>query len=297
MDGLLLVDKPLGFTSHDAVAYIRRVLGEKRIGHTGTLDPEATGLLLLLVGKASRLARFFELDYKKYRAVMRLGAETDTQDKAGQVVCECPVPELEPAGVEEVFRRFTGIITQVPPIYSALKQGGVPLYKLARAGGEVERKPRQVTVEALVLLCIDGPEIEFEAHCSKGTYIRTLASDMGRALGSCAHLTALRRISVGGYNVEDALAISARPDKVEAQGRLIPIDRMLPWLPGAVVSDDAARRVMDGRSPEAGEYLVLPSGLGEGAAVRVLSETGAMLAVAESAGDAAVPLRLKVVLV
>src|SRR5512143_2656237 len=159
MDGLLLVDKPAGWTSHDAVAYVKRALGAKKAGHTGTLDPDATGLLLVLVGKATRLARYYEEDGKRYLGVMRLGAETDTQDASGRVVRECPVPELTAGRVAEVLDGFKGGLTQTPPMYSAVKVGGRPLYKSARAGKDIERKPRTVTIEAIGLVGIDGPLI------------------------------------------------------------------------------------------------------------------------------------------
>jgi len=226
MDGLLLADKPSGWTSHDVVGYVRKTLGIKRVGHTGTLDPDATGLLLILVGKATRLAKYHERDAKRYTATMKLGAETDTEDAWGSVLGECDVPVLDDADVEAVFARFIGDIEQLPPMYSAVKVGGRPLYKSARRGEVVERKPRRVTIHHLKLSALDRDTVTFEVVCSKGTYIRTLCSGMGSALGSCAHMSALRRTGAGDYDVEGAVDIGARPDRDALEAAIIPIDRL-----------------------------------------------------------------------
>jgi len=296
MDGLILVDKPAGWTSHDVVSYLRGALREKRTGHTGTLDPAATGLLLVLVGKATRLARYYEQDDKEYRAVMSLGSETDTQDAEGKVIKECPVPELTRESVESVFAKFTGEISQTPPMYSAVKRNGRPLYAHARAGVEVEVSPRKVFIRGIGFVEMEGPLVTFDTRCSKGTYIRTLCKDMGEALGSCAHLLTLRRVSVGGYKVEDAVSIEGKPSGDDIIKYLTPLDKILPGLPSAVVNGPAARRVRDGRAP-AREEAVMPDALPAGAPLRVFDEDGNLLAMAESTGEHDMPLLLKVVLV
>ena len=298
MDGLLLVDKPAGWTSHDAAAYIRKTLWIKRVGHTGTLDPDATGLILVLIGKATRLARYFDLDKKGYSTVMELGSETDTEDASGQVTLECPVPELEPVQAEEVFRKFTGEIEQVPPMYSAVKVGGERLYKKARAGEEVERAPRKVFIEELRLTGIAGPLVSFEAVCSKGTYIRTLCRDLGKALGSCAHMRSLSRTKVGDYLVQDALGLSERPSKEEIAARIIPMRDMLQGVASAVVAGEAASGIMNGISPSTEGFITMPEGIGTGRPVRLLDELGCLLAVGESSEsleEGVAPVKLKVV--
>ena len=297
MDGMLLVDKPSGWTSHDAVNFIRRSLGEKRVGHTGTLDPAATGLLIVLVGKASRLARYFEDDHKAYLATMSLGAETDTQDATGQVIRECPVPEIDAETLQRALGQFTGEITQTPPMYSALKSGGTPLYKLARKGVEVEVTPRRVTISSLRLVSFAGADIGFETVCSKGTYVRTLCRDIAEALGTCGRLETLRRTAVGAYRIEDALDISHKPGSDEIAGHVTPLSDMLPWLPSAVLSGDAARGVANGISPLPDGLLSFPYDTPAGGAVRVTGEDGDLLAMALATGIADAPLKLQVVLI
>ena len=211
MDGLILIDKPLGWTSHDAVSFLRGLLKEKRTGHTGTLDPAATGLLLVLLGKATRLAKFYGGNKKEYTATVKLGCETDTLDAEGKIIREMSVPALDRRKVEEVFSRFTGEIEQVPPAYSAVKIGGEPLYRQARKGLMVQAPPRRVVIDSLELLELSGDELSFHALCSSGTYIRSLARDISEALGTCGHLVQLRRTAAGLYKVEDALSLEPKP--------------------------------------------------------------------------------------
>jgi tRNA pseudouridine55 synthase len=298
MDGLLLIDKPAGWTSHDAVGFIRRAIGEKRVGHTGTLDPAATGLLLILVGKATRLAVYFDGDEKEYRAVMKLGAETDTQDAEGEVIRECPVPALDADMIEAAFEGFRGNISQIPPMYSAIKQGGQPLYKSARAGVEVERAAREVTIGRLQLEGFAEDEIAFSVRCSKGTYIRTLARDIGEALGCCAHLKSLSRTVVGGYRLEDSAGIADKPAGQLLRDRIIPFSDMLRDMPAVVLDEAAARGVKDGRQPGREQMDDVPA-VKPNEAVRLVSGSGELLAVAEAGPDPGgpVPFRLKVVLV
>lgn len=205
MDGLLLVDKPEGISSFDVVRQVRRLTKTRKVGHGGTLDPFASGLLPLALGQATRLLEYVLDADKSYRAVMQLGVETDTQDRTGRVTGVNPVPAFSRAELEDVFRRFIGTISQVPPMFSALKKDGVPLYKMARRGQDVQRRARRVRIHSLKVLDFTRDYIVFSVTCSKGTYVRTLAQDIGRALGCGAHLTELRRTASGPFRVEDAI--------------------------------------------------------------------------------------------
>ena len=208
MNGILLVDKPAGWTSHDVVAKLRGVLGERRMGHSGTLDPMATGLLVVFAGRATRAVSFSENHTKCYEAHLRLGLTTDTQDTTGTVLSrsECAVSRTE---LEAVLPQFRGDILQVPPMYSALKVDGKKLYEIARRGGEVARKARPVTIEELTVLGEADGDYVLRVRCSKGTYIRTLCHDIGAALGCGGVMSALRRTEVGAYRVSDAHTMDA----------------------------------------------------------------------------------------
>jgi len=205
IDGVLLIDKAPDMTSHDVVAIARRALGTGRIGHCGTLDPMATGLLILVIGRGTKIQDLLMSEEKEYRGVMTLGVTTNTQDRQGTVLEQREVPPLDEARLREVFERFKGDFPQIPPMVSAIKKEGVPLYKLARKGVEVERQPRNVHVFAYAIGKIEPPHIEFGVRCSKGFYVRTYAADIGEALGCGAHLSALRRLRSGRFRVDDAL--------------------------------------------------------------------------------------------
>jgi tRNA pseudouridine55 synthase len=207
MDGVLNIDKPRGITSHDVVNRVRRILRIKKVGHTGTLDPEATGVLPVLVGKATKISRFLINSDKEYIATMMLGIKTDTGDSKGRVISEASGPFPSEREIRSVFEGFTGSILQIPPMYSAIKVNGMPLYSLARKGIEVERKAREVTVYSLDIRNIESTLITFRVHCSKGTYIRTLVSDIGDALGVGGHLVSLRRIVSGKFRIEDSVSL------------------------------------------------------------------------------------------
>ena len=206
-DGVLLVDKAAGMTSHDVVAIVRRRLQMKKVGHCGTLDPIATGLLLLTLGRGTKIQDLLMSEDKEYSGTMILGVTTDTQDSAGTVTQERPVPELDEAAVRAAFEKFSGDFYQMPPMVSAIKQGGVPLYKLARQGKTVEREPRLVHVYRYSIDRIALPEIDFTVVCSKGFYVRTYAHDIGEALGCGAHLKNLRRTKSGRFNVDGAITV------------------------------------------------------------------------------------------
>src|SRR2546423_13972340 len=200
-DGVLLVDKAAGMTSHDVVAIVRRRLQMKKVGHCGTLDPIATGLLLLTLGRGTKIQDLLMSEDKEYSGTMILGVETDTQDRAGKTLRERPVPPLDEATVRAAFEKYAGDFYQMPPMVSAIKHGGVPLYKLARQGKTVEREPRLVHVYRYSIDRIASPEIDFSVGCSKGFYVRTYAHDLGETLGCGAHLKNLRRMEVGPFTL------------------------------------------------------------------------------------------------
>jgi len=207
IDGVLLVDKAPGMTSHDVVGITRRSLGMKKVGHCGTLDPLATGLLLITIGRGTKIQDLLMSEDKEYVGTLKLGVETASQDSDGEVVATKEVPELEAAAVDAAFREFHGDFYQMPPMVSAIKKDGVPLYKLARQGKTVEREPRFVHVYAHEILKLRLPEIDFRVVCSKGFYVRTYAHDIGQKLECGAHLTALRRTKSGRFSVDGAVTI------------------------------------------------------------------------------------------
>ncbi len=205
LHGLLLVDKPAGITSAEVVRRIKRKVGGK-VGHLGTLDPFATGLLPLCLGEATKIAQFLNTADKRYEGVISLGIATDTGDKTGAVREERPLPEIAAASLTAIAGRFTGPLMQTPPMYSAIKRGGVPLYKLARAGVEVEREARSIVIDELQLEPLGEGRLAFRVACSKGTYIRVLAEDIGRELGTVAHLEELRRVGFGPFRLDQGAA-------------------------------------------------------------------------------------------
>jgi tRNA pseudouridine55 synthase len=207
LDGVLLVDKAEGMTSHDVVALARRKLGTKKIGHCGTLDPIATGLLLLTIGRGTKVQDLLMSEDKEYAGTFVLGVTTDTQDREGEVIQERPVPALAEDQIRSAFEKFRGDFYQLPPMVSAKKHGGVPLYKLARQGKTVEREPRLVHVYRYTIDRIELPEINFSVFCSKGFYVRTYVHDIGEALGCGAHLKALRRTRSGRFDVTNAITV------------------------------------------------------------------------------------------
>ncbi|MBW2185232.1 MAG: tRNA pseudouridine(55) synthase TruB [Deltaproteobacteria bacterium] len=209
MNGLLIIDKPQGITSHTVVQKVRRACDVKRVGHAGTLDPLATGLLLIGVGSCTRLIEYLVATDKGYRATFRLGRVTDSQDITGQVVSEHPTDQITAEQIREVCSHYIGEIEQVPPMFSALKQNGVPLYRLARQGIEVERQKRKITITRLDVESIDGIEVTIYVDCTKGTYIRTLCHDIGQELGCGACMTSLRRVRSGPFDESMALSLDS----------------------------------------------------------------------------------------
>ncbi len=206
-DGILIIDKPVDWTSHDVVGKLRKLLRTKRIGHTGTLDPFATGVLVMLVGKATRLAQFLDKDVKEYDAIIQFGFETDTGDLTGTETVKGTKNSVSAAEIEDVLQDFRGEISQIPPMYSAKKVDGQKLYNLARQGIEIERKPVNITIYNLNLLETNGTTAKIRVACSAGTYIRTLAEDIGRKLEICGHLTSLQRIRAGKFELSQSVKI------------------------------------------------------------------------------------------
>ncbi len=230
MEGVLLVDKPKGLTSHDVVYRLRRKLQMKKIGHAGTLDPMATGVLVMLIGKATRISQYLMSVDKIYEGEATLGVVTDSQDAEGEVMETRPVPELTEAQVREVMKTFIGDQYQTPPMHSAIKIGGVKLYQLARKGEEVEREPRFIRVAAFDLLSFALPKLTFDLHCTKGTYVRTIAHDLGQKLGCGAHLSALRRTGSGQFKIAQCLPLDEieKLSLPEIERRLIPVYEAAP---------------------------------------------------------------------
>jgi len=230
LEGLLFVDKPAGFTSHDVVAKVRRIYHIKKVGHAGTLDPMATGLLIILVGRATKASNYLMSQPKTYEGTFRLGQTTDSQDADGDVIEEKEVPALTEDEMKELFATFLGDQYQTPPMFSAKKVKGVPLYKLARKGQEVEREPRFVHIKSFDLLGMELPDVTFRIDVSKGTYVRTVAHDLGQKVGCGAFLTSLRRTAINDIPIERAVTLQTLEDAPPSQlGRfLIPLHEYVP---------------------------------------------------------------------
>ena len=295
MHGVLVVDKPTGPTSHDVVDRVRRALATRRAGHTGTLDPFASGVLAVCVGKATRLARFLAGGEKAYRATLRLGFATTTDDLRGDPLGPAAAVSIDRETVERACRTLTGPIHQVPPAYSARRVAGQRLYELARRGLEVEREATEVTVHAFDVVSVAGDLVDVEVRCSPGTYVRALARDVGAALGVGAHLTALRRTRTGAFSLDQAVDGSA-PSPAWRES-VLPLGALLAELPEVRVGPDGVAALRHGR--DLTPRLVVsgfPSGPQE--RFRVLDETGMLLAlvVPRGFGSAAPGLALEPVL-
>jgi len=287
LTGLLLVDKPEGTTSAGVIRALKPRLGQAKVGHLGTLDPFASGLLPLCIGEATKVARWLLLEDKSYTGSIRLGTATDTFDRTGTAVRTAPVPRLDQASADAVAASFLGRREQVPPMYSALKRGGVPLYRLARRGIEVERAPREIDVRRLALT-VRGPDlIDFALDCSKGTYVRVLAADVGEALGTVAHLATLRRTRVGAFDVAAATPLASLLDALaSAPLPLVPVrSALVEYAAFTAPSPDAVTRLRRGQQDPLAR-LPPPTRAGETAVL--LDASGEVVAVVESAGDSPV---------
>lgn len=278
--GVLLLDKPSGMSSHDAVKRVRRAFGQREVGHTGTLDPMATGLMVVMLGRATRVARFVEAEEKAYLGTVTLGRATTTWDAEGEVVELASVPEIERGSIDRALASLVGEIEQRVPIYSAVKVGGERLYQKARRGDAIETPARTVTVYELAATRIDLPEIDIFVRCSKGTYVRTLAVQIGAALELPAHLSMLRRTKVGRYDVKDAIRLDALTG---APSELRSMTSAVEHLPRLEVDEKGAEHVRHGRPLSVGDVapLIERDRLSRGAAMAVVRE-GELLAVAES---------------
>jgi tRNA pseudouridine55 synthase len=251
LSGILSVDKPPGLTSHDVVDVIRRVTGQRKVGHAGTLDPMATGVLLVCLGQATRVAEYLMAGRKRYRATIVLGSTTDTYDAEGQVLESSGRTDFERHELERALETFSGQIEQVPPIYSAIKRDGQPVHRLARQGKAVELEPRPVEFYEIVVLDWTPPALVIEVECSSGTYIRSLAHDLGQELGSGAHLGALVRLRSGQFRLEDAVSLARLEEAFEhgeGEHYVLPMDEALLDWPAVVVDADQARRISQGQA-------------------------------------------------
>ena len=247
MNGIVIIDKPQGWTSQDVTARLRRVFNTKRIGHGGTLDPMATGVLPVFVGRATRGVEFFEHAEKTYETVLRLGITTDTEDITGTVLTQAEVCVTR-ARLEEVLQQFRGEIMQVPPMYSALKVNGQKLCDLARKGKGVERKPRPITIHELTLLGMEADGIRLRVRCSKGTYIRTLCKDIGQTLGCGGCMAALRRVTAGEYTIEESVPLAELLESEDPGAYLRPVDTMFRNYPAVTLSEKQTLRCRNGNS-------------------------------------------------
>lgn len=280
-DGILLMDKPAGMSSAQLVSRIKKLAGAKKAGHAGTLDPFATGLMICCLNQATKLSGFFLHGSKSYEAVLCLGIETDTQDCTGKITAQCECGEFSAEQLESAFRSFSGTIFQTPPMYSALKHQGVPLYRLARKGQTVEKPPREVHISEIRILDICLPEIRFRVSCSGGTYIRTLASDIGRMLGCGAHLASLRRTACGDFSIEKAMTLP-EAEELSLSGRIhqriVSMSDVLPRMPSYTADAMLEQRIMHGKPLYHKDIPFPESGSGEGH-LKVLDTRGTLLAI------------------
>ncbi|MFC0398932.1 tRNA pseudouridine(55) synthase TruB [Paraburkholderia rhizosphaerae] len=299
LDGVLLLDKPVGLSSNDALIRAKRLYQAKKAGHTGTLDPLASGLLPLCFGEATKFSQDLLDADKTYEATMRLGVTTTTGDAEGEVLRTRDV-HCDDAGVAAALTQFCGEIVQIPPMYSALKRDGKPLYEYARAGQTVEREGRRVTIHALELIACALPDVTFRVTCSKGTYVRTLAEDIGAALGCGAHLIALRRTGVGVLTLEHAVTLDALSDAADGDRDrwLQPVDALLSTFPAVHLDDEATRRFLHGQRLRLADLSISGDVLGA-PRVRVYAayegpHEGRLLGVAKAADGVLAPDRLVV---
>ena len=302
VDGVLNINKEAGWTSHDVVGQVRHLLGGMKVGHAGTLDPMATGVLPVLVGRATRLAEYLLEWDKEYEAVLRLGETTDTQDATGTVLEHRSTDGVTPDGLNGVIARFRGPLEQVPPMYSAVKVGGVPLYKAARAGKTIAREPRTIVLHSLEVVALHERDVTLRVVCSKGTYVRTLCADIGEALEVGGHLRSLVRTRVGPFSLGQALTVNDLATH-HARGRLQhdlhSMDQVLDWLPSVEVDDQAAARAKHG-VPVSPERVVsgreAAVGAKPGTAIRIHDSRGRLVAIGRFPDSRSQTIRIEKVL-
>ncbi len=250
VSGLLNIDKPKGITSHDVVARIRKLAGQRRVGHAGTLDPLATGVLLVCLGQTTRLIEYLVPGQKQYRATFYFGLTTDTLDAEGQVLAEKDTSGLTEVQLRQVLPAFVGRLDQIPPLFSAIKKGGQPLYKRARAGQTIEVEPRPVTIHALEWVSWQPPHLTLDIACSPGTYIRSLARDVGEAVGTGAHLVELTRTASGSWHLAEAVSLEQLEHDPNWLHYLHPLDRAVTHLPQVILTEEMVLHVKQGRQVE-----------------------------------------------
>jgi tRNA pseudouridine55 synthase len=282
MNGILLLDKPEGMSSAGAIRVLKPRLEGAKVGHLGTLDPFASGLLPLCLGEATKVARWLLLEGKSYEGTIHLGVATDTLDRTGNVVERADVPQLQAAALADVASRFTGRQRQVPPMYSALKRDGIPLYKLARRGIDVEREARDIEIRRFDLIPRDAARVDFRIECSKGTYVRVLAADVGKALGTVAHLERLRRTQVGAFRLEDACELEALLELPAGTLPLLPVRTALAGYAAFPASPEGLARLRLGQQEPLAR---LPAPSQPGQTALVLDARGDVAAVIEAAGS------------
>ena len=287
--GVLNVSKPAGWTSHDVVAKIRRLLQVRKVGHAGTLDPEATGVLPVLLGQGTRLSAFLVHWDKEYEAVLRLGQETTTQDATGEIMRDCSIQGLRPETIHAAVAQFQGEQQQVPPMYSAVKMGGQPLYKAARAGKTLDRQARPITIYHIEVRAMALPYVTLWVHCSKGTYIRTLCADIGQVLGVGGHLSQLTRVRVGPLPLDRAWPlgeIGRGDDLVKNTEAFLDLDEALAHLPAVIVDPAMVGKVLNG-SPVSGTAIWSEDGRESSTEtlIRVKDDTGRLLALGQWASS------------
>lgn len=291
IDGILILDKPAGMSSNGALQHVKRIYNARKAGHTGSLDVPATGLLPICLGEATKISSYLLDSNKTYRARCKLGITTTTGDATGEVLHEAAVPDLSQTEVTAACNKFIGDIEQVPPMYSALKQNGQRLYKLAYQGIEVERKARKITIHNIALLALEQDEFDIEVCCSKGTYIRTLAEDIGKALGCGAHIVDLRRLGAGPFCeaqmvTPETLQETAEKGFVELDKLLLPIDFALHDMPKISLTEDAAHYLCQGQA-------VTASGLPKSGRIRIYNQSAEFLGLGEVIeGNRVTPKRL-----
>ena len=283
ISGIFNIDKPAGWTSFQVVSLVRRLSGVRRVGHAGTLDPSATGVLVVCLGQATRLVEYMMETTKVYRAEVRLGITTDTLDATGKPLSQADPSNISRQQVEDALTAFVGEIDQVPPMFSALKHGGEPLYRYARAQRQVDRQPRRVTIHRLQLLAFQPPLVAIEVECGKGTYIRALAHDLGQQLGCGAHLSALARLRVGPFSLDDACSL-VELEAAFQEGRwlslLHPADASLPSWPAVTLSEPQERAVRFGQCLAADSLEPAPAQAVEnGQLCRAYSPRGQLVAI------------------
>lgn len=280
-DGVINIDKPAGWTSHDVVAKLRGILKVGKVGHTGTLDPDATGVLPVCFGKGTKIVSFLMEGEKEYEVVLRLGAETETQDASGKVTRTAPVPDYPQQRIDEVLLAYTGVIEQIPPMYSAVKINGRPLYKAARAGQVIERAPRRITIHEIIFHKKEGDDLFFNVVCSKGTYIRALCADIGTELGAGGHLLRLRRVRSGSFHVSDAIEMErfyALRENGGWESEVYSLNEALEAVPAIWIKESALRKVKHGAAV-GWEGLARWDSFIKGAPLRLLDSDGTLVAI------------------